>query len=774
MKSGLDLFFEPSRVNVRTSLARSIPVILLTLMLATAVPVSMAAETVKLETTVGSDRSGGSAVLGAGDLYALVVGVSKYRDNRVPALDLAAQDAKDFAEFLKTQDKVFRNAAVTLLTNEKASKAEIEKYLYYTLPKAGKDDTIILFLSGHGGFDPIRPKDFLFFPYDAESEYLGTTGVRMSGLDFLQGVNAERVLVIADACRVEVGPNGMKSKSVAPSIALFLQEARNSTGKVVINSAKDGQLSWEIPNRRGNSVFTHFLLEGLKGGADKDHDGVVTLNEAYEYAYGRTKDETKGRQHPQIEGQISGAFPLSYVGPGMQAAELKKGLLEAAVSGDAPEVQQYLGLGADTETRSEENDTPLIIGSRSGHVEVVGLLLSKGADLAATNNSRGSGLSAASENGHTEVVKLLLAAGSRVDVKDSDGRTPLAWACLNGHLQVAQLLLDEGADVKARTNRGETPLALAALRGRTEVVKTLLDWGAEVNAEDLDCATALIGACRGGHSELVKLLLAKGARVKMSRGGYRERELALAALRGDALRTREILSLGVPVDVETSAGDTPLTLAAQLGNTAVLKLLVEKGADVNCRGRDDAAPLILAASAGRAAVVQALLSLGASVNAGDKNGNTALICAAENGHTEVVKMLLAAPVGLNAETGGGRTALMAASRNGHADVVRLLCAAGAEVNSRDKEGNTALILASQKGRAEVVKLLAAKGADVNARNNEKGTALIAAARNGNMAVIKFLLSKGADAAAEDWEGKTALGLARERGRTEVAELLKSR
>jgi len=239
MKPGADSCFESVRANIRIQLTKLLLAFFLTLMLTGSPSASIASQTGNRDASVTSDKSGEKAVLRTGDLYALVVGVSKYRDSRVPALDLAIQDAMDFAEFLRTQDKVFRNTAVTLLTNEKATKAEIEKYLYYTLPKAGKDDTIILFLSGHGGFDPIRPKDFLFLPYDSESEYLGTTGVKLSGLDFLQGVNAERVLVISDACRVEVGPNGMRPKSVEPSVELFMREARSSTGTVVINSAKD-------------------------------------------------------------------------------------------------------------------------------------------------------------------------------------------------------------------------------------------------------------------------------------------------------------------------------------------------------------------------------------------------------------------------------------------------------------------------------------------------------------------------------------------------------
>ena len=331
--------------------------------------------------------------LRTGDLYALVVGVSKYRDPKIPKLGLSDKDAKAFGDFLKSQNSIFKETQVTSLLNEKATKAEVEKYLYYTLPKAGKEDTIILFFSGHGAFDPIRPTEFLFLPYDAETEYLSTSGVKMSGLDFLKGVSAERVLVVSDACYAG-GFSEMKPKSIAPSVDLFLQEFRNSSGRAIITSSKDKQISWEVPELK-NSVFTHYLLEGLRGKADKDHDGVVTVNEAYEYAYLRTKDQTEGRQHPQIEGKMVGAFPLSFVGLRLPPSELRKKVFEAAASGNIAHLEQFMASGADVNVRDEENDTPLIVGSRSGHAEIVRFLMARGADLEAANNSRTTALSAA-------------------------------------------------------------------------------------------------------------------------------------------------------------------------------------------------------------------------------------------------------------------------------------------------------------------------------------------------------------------------------------------
>lgn len=67
-------------------------------------------------------------------------------------------------------------------------------------------------------------------------------------------------------------------------------------------------------DRIGAAFFTHYLVSGLRGAADITHDGLVTLAEAYQFAYHETLHNTTrtsaGAQHPAYDMQLAGIGDL--------------------------------------------------------------------------------------------------------------------------------------------------------------------------------------------------------------------------------------------------------------------------------------------------------------------------------------------------------------------------------------------------------------------------------------------------------------------------------
>ncbi len=144
--------------------------------------------------------------------------------------------------------------------------------------------------------------------------------------------------------------------------------------------------------------------------------------------------------------------------PGKGSQSKNNALLAASEKGDLARVERLLASGAEIGARNSEDQTPLMLASAEGHVNVVTLLINKGAEVNAVANPQ---------------------KGVHISLK----RTALLAAATQGMSEIASLLIQKGADVNARNGRGET--ALMWLSGNADdsgVIRLLLDKGADANA----------------------------------------------------------------------------------------------------------------------------------------------------------------------------------------------------------------------------------------------------------------------------------------------------
>jgi uncharacterized caspase-like protein len=88
-----------------------------------------------------------------------------------------------------------------------------------------------------------------------------------------------------------------------------LTEARD--GVAILSASSAAELSEEGEHYGGgHGAFTYFLLEALRGKADMDGNGIVTLREAYDHTYRNVSETTEGRQHPELKGIFDNELPL--------------------------------------------------------------------------------------------------------------------------------------------------------------------------------------------------------------------------------------------------------------------------------------------------------------------------------------------------------------------------------------------------------------------------------------------------------------------------------
>jgi len=82
-------------------------------------------------------------------------------------------------------------------------------------------------------------------------------------------------------------------------------------GVAVISASGDGEFSREGEEwGGGHGVFTHFLLEGLKGDADYNSDKDVTLGELIPYISEKVRRATRSAQSPTVSGRFDPAMSI--------------------------------------------------------------------------------------------------------------------------------------------------------------------------------------------------------------------------------------------------------------------------------------------------------------------------------------------------------------------------------------------------------------------------------------------------------------------------------
>ncbi|HVE81281.1 MAG TPA: caspase family protein [Myxococcales bacterium] len=126
----------------------------------------------------------------------------------------------------------------------------------------------------------------------------------------LERVDADVKLVVLDSC----ASGALARRKGLLKRPPFLQdESARIHGMAILTSSAEDEVSQESERLRG-SFFTHHLISALRGAADVNGDGRVTLSEAYELAYRETLSRTEstqgGVQHATYDMDLSGSGEL--------------------------------------------------------------------------------------------------------------------------------------------------------------------------------------------------------------------------------------------------------------------------------------------------------------------------------------------------------------------------------------------------------------------------------------------------------------------------------
>jgi serine/threonine protein phosphatase PrpC len=236
-----------------------------------------------------------------GTTYAVVVGIADYKitDYRTGDLKFADKDALRFADFLKSPvGGNVPNQNIKVLTNKVATQREILKALQL-FEKATEQDRVIFYFSGHG-------LGGAFIPYDLKKNDPTSVLTHRDVKKRFKASAASTKLCIADAC-LSGSMTTPQSWNIPDSKTL-----PKNADVVLMLSSRSTQSSVESGVARGG-LFTFFLLSGLRGKADANHDKTVTIKELFRYVSPLLKRNTPHGQAPTFYGHFTDNLPMSFL-----------------------------------------------------------------------------------------------------------------------------------------------------------------------------------------------------------------------------------------------------------------------------------------------------------------------------------------------------------------------------------------------------------------------------------------------------------------------------
>lgn len=237
-------------------------------------------------------------------VYAVVVGISNYKDPDVPKLQFANRDAAVFADFLQSKaGGSVPHENIRLLTDSNATISAVHMAIQWLVRTCRKDDLVFFYFSGHGDLESISMfNNAYLICYNTPLEsYVGMSLSITYLNDITNTLSAKteaRVVLITDACH-----SGKMTDNSGNVNSLVGEQLMNATKKEIrIASCRFDQLSNEKADwGGGRGVFSFYLEKGLKGLADTKKDGQVTIGEIKAYLENAMGNDPILKQEQKIQ-----------------------------------------------------------------------------------------------------------------------------------------------------------------------------------------------------------------------------------------------------------------------------------------------------------------------------------------------------------------------------------------------------------------------------------------------------------------------------------------
>ncbi len=300
---------------------------------------------------------------------AVIIGISDYRDDRIPDLNFAHKDAEAFKAYLQSPaGGELPEKNIQLLTNKKATTGQMVAAMGWLVEESQPGDKAVIYFSGHGDVERISKfqRGYLLTHDSPPNNYMAGA-FPVFGLQDIISTLSEmdvQVVMVSDACRAGKLAGSNVNGTQATSAVLAQQFAN----EIKILSCQPEEFSLEGEQwGGGRGCFSYHLLDGLYGLADKNTDEKINLLEIERYL--EDKVMTEAAPHSQI--------PMTVGSKSALIANVDKNYLEKILADKKNKQSAFAGIESkgiedlileNADTNIQELYQDFLVAIKNGHL----------------------------------------------------------------------------------------------------------------------------------------------------------------------------------------------------------------------------------------------------------------------------------------------------------------------------------------------------------------------------------------------------------------------
>lgn len=205
--------------------------------------------------------------------YLISIGIGSYRNRLVSLRKFASVDAQMVSNYFQALGGLPASNTL-LLQDSKALRSDIDEALLDWLPPhMNKDAVVIVYFAGQASVSSTG--EIFLIPYDGATTSTSRAYALKDLETALSRLNAKQTVFLFDGIVSRMGPD-TRAKTAPPQWS----STRSSTLHIIGTSGIGQGLE---DNRHRHGLFTYYLLRALRGEADSNRDGDVTVGETVAY-----------------------------------------------------------------------------------------------------------------------------------------------------------------------------------------------------------------------------------------------------------------------------------------------------------------------------------------------------------------------------------------------------------------------------------------------------------------------------------------------------------